>query len=177
MIDVKLEKRLHVFGSACYLLAGVDNIDCQDPLKLAEGEFSRLEEKFASFRPTSIISHINQAAGTGEFVPLDAESHSLFSYVTALWDQSNHLFDPTVHVLLEGNPQEMLKLVGWAGIEIQNSGARLPIEGMAINLDSCIRPYAVNSVRKLLIKNGVSNALIDLDQDVVSIGKQPDGAN
>lgn len=189
MNEVKIEKRLLVFGSPCHLLVGGGHSGGIDPLDIAQGEFSRLEAKFASFISTSVIEAINRAAGSGVFTPLDAESRSLFSYVTALWDQSNHLFDPTISVLEDcygpegkllvtsDEIQEMLKLVGWAGLEVTARGARLPLQGMAINLDSCIRPYAVDSVRKLLVKNGVTHALIDLDQDVTSIGRQPDGSN
>lgn len=189
MIEVKYEKRLHVFGSACYLVAGGDDGCQSDPLASAAAELERLEEKFASSHPGSVIYQLNEAAGSGTFIPLDAESRSLFSYVSALWDQSNHLFDPSVNVLFgsggsgqgaahaSGQTAQLLKLVGWSGLELTASGARLPVAGMRINLDSCVRPYAVDSVRKVLVKNGVSNALIDLDQDVVSIGKQLDGAN
>jgi thiamine biosynthesis lipoprotein len=48
---------------------------------------------------------------------------------------------------------------------------------MLIDLNSCIRPYLIDSVRKILLKNGASNALIEMDQDMSTIGKQPDGAN
>lgn len=183
------EKRLHIFGNACHILIGGSNAESLEALELAEVEFGRLEAKFASFYPDSIVNCINQTAGTACYTPLDAEARSLLNYVTALWDQSNHLFDPTTHVLRDCHSrqgkilvtadelEEKLKLVDWSSLEVTPKGACLPLAGMVINLDSCIRPYAVDSVRKLLIKSGVSNALIELDQDVASIGKQPDGAN
>lgn len=189
MIDRKIEKRLHAFGSSCHLLIGQNSADCAESLDFAEAELARLEGKFASFCPDSIIDSINQAAGTGVFTPLDAEARSLFSYVSALWDQSSHLFDPTTHVLLDcyspegkllataAQLQGMLKLVGWSHLELTVAGARLPVKGMAINLDDCIRPYAVDSVRKVLLRRGVTNGLIEMDRDVASIGRQQDGAN
>ena len=189
VIDQKIEKRLHVFGSACHILLGPGAADNPDPLDAAHKELERLEAKFASFCPDSVIHCLNQAAGTGVFTPLDAESRSLFSYVTALWEQSNHLFDPTTTALLDcyssqgqlqapaDQLQQRLKLVGWSGLEVTTKGALLPVAGMRINLDNCIRPYAVDSVRKLLLRHGVTNALIEMDQDATSIGKQPDGAN
>ncbi len=189
MTEAKQELRLHVFGSACHLLVEQDTGGSPDVLELAESELARLEVKFASFCPNSIVDSINAAAGTGAFTELDAEARSLFSYVDALWNQSSHLFDPTTHVLLgcydaRGNLLAtdkqllgMLKLVGWSSLELTPQGARLPLKGMQISLDDCIRPYAVDSIRKLFIKNGVSNALIEMDRDIASIGKQPDGAN
>ncbi len=158
-------------------------------LSLCQSEITRLEEKFSSYDAGSVISRINQAAGTGAFVPLDAESRSLFQYVSALWDESKHVFDPTTRLLLDCYGSEghllaskeqlsaILSLVGWRNLEISAEGASLKKKGMLIDLNSCIRPYAIDSVRKILVRNGTSNALIEMDQDIATIGKQPDGAN
>jgi thiamine biosynthesis lipoprotein len=48
---------------------------------------------------------------------------------------------------------------------------------MLINLNSCVRPYAVDSVRRIFAKEGVKSAMISLDHDVATIGRQHDGAN
>ncbi|MFC1579169.1 FAD:protein FMN transferase [Pseudomonadota bacterium] len=189
MLNAKREKWLQAFGSPCHLVIGDRAVDSDELLQVAQDEFSRLEAKFGSHFPDSIISAINQAAGTGAYIQLDAEGRSLFEYVTALWEQSNHLFDPSTRVLREcyspagqllataQQLQGMLKLVGWSELELCEQGVRLPTRGMVINLDNCVRPYAVDSVGKLLRRNGVKNALIEMDRDVASIGKQPDGAN
>lgn len=190
MIDAKLDEiRLHFFGSPCHLLIGRSADEELDLLQLVQSELERLESKFASFRPESIVYEINEQAGTNSHTSLDAEARSLLSYVTALWDQSNHLFDPTTRALAQcyntqgqlsasaEELQEALALVGWSGLELSPKGARLPLKGMKMNLDSCVRPYAVDSVRKLLLKNDVSSALIEMDQDASSIGRHPDGSN
>jgi thiamine biosynthesis lipoprotein len=158
-------------------------------LSIARREIERLEQKFSAYHKDSIVSRINQDAGTGSVTPLDAESRSLFKYVNALWEESKHLFDPTTRLLqncyaddgrLLATPsqlQGMLKLVGWSNMEINAKGACLTRKGMLVDLNTCIRPYAVDSVRKILLENGASNALIEMDKDIASIGKQPDGAN
>jgi FAD:protein FMN transferase len=185
----KSEIRLHAFGRACHVV--VDNGDGRgtELLHLCHDELKRLETKFSSYLPDSITSRINQSAGTGFFVPLDAEARSLFYYIDALWQESKHIFDPTTRILqdcynstgdlLASRDQlhRMLKLVGWRNLEITDTGAHLADKGMLIDLNSCIRPYALDSVRKLLLKNGVLNAFIEMDQEVASIGKEPDGAN
>jgi len=185
----KSEVRLHAFGRTCRLV--VDNRDDRgaELLYLCQDELKRLENKFSSFLPDSITSRINQSAGTGLFVPLDAEARSLFHSIDALWQESKHIFDPTTRILQNcynntGNLlatrdqlQEMLKLVGWRNLEITDSRAHLSGKGMLVDLNSCIRPYALDSVRKLLLKNEVDNAFIEMDQEVASIGKEPDGAN
>ena len=189
MITDKSEARITAFGSSCHLV--VDNSTNQgtECLSLAEDEILRIEDKFSSYKPESIISRINQEAGTGSFTPLDAETSSLFQYVAALREESKNLFDPTTRLLQncyseegrllasQAQLQGILKLVGWSKLESSTDGARLPEKGMLIDLNSCIRPYAIDSMRKLLIKQGVENALIEMDHDVATIGKQPDGAN
>jgi FAD:protein FMN transferase len=185
MSGTKSEARLHVFGSACHLVIGGGN----ELLDAARNELLRLEQKFSSYNPESIICSINQCAGTGSYTPLDAETRSLLEYVTALWDRSNHVFDPCTCLLQscfapDGKPQAsrkqlqgMLKLVDWSALEISEEGARLPTRGMLIDLNSCIRPYAVDCVRRLLAGSGVQHALIEMDRDIASIGKQSDGSN
>jgi thiamine biosynthesis lipoprotein len=181
----RLNTRLHVFGSACHLVVSGDS----QLLAQATTELQRLERKFCYYQPDSVINALNQNAGTGIFTPLDAESRSLFDYTAALWDQSHHIFDPSTRPLqncynkdgrLLASKQQlhnMLKLVGWSAIEITDEGARLPRKGMLIDLNSCIRPYAVDCVRKLLLREGVKHALIEMERDVATIGKDADGAN
>jgi len=185
----KSEVRMHAFGRACHLV--VDDRDGRgtELLHLCQDELKRLENKFSAYLPDSMISRINQSAGTGFYVPVDAEARSLFHYIDALWQESKHIFDPTTRILqdcysstgkLLGSRDQldvMLKHVGWRNLEITDTGAHLSGKGMLIDLNSCIRPYALDSVRKLLLRNEVNNAFIAMDQEVASIGKEPDGAN
>ena len=185
----KSEQRIHAFGTSCHLIVNNSTGGGKDLLTSAQDEIRRLELKFSSYEPASIISRINLAAGTGSVIPLDAEARSLFHYVAALWQESKHLFDPTTRLLhdcydangalLASSDQlrGMLKLVGWRQLQITDQGVSLASKGMLIDLNSCIRPYAIDSVRKLLIKGGASNALIEMDKDIATIGKQSDGAN
>lgn len=184
-----IERRLHVFGRPCHLIIQDSNGLGAELASQCHDELVRLETKFSSYVPQSIISQINQAAGTGHFVSLDAESHSLFQYVTALCEQSKHVFDPTTHILkdcyssvgtlLASNErmQELLALVGWRKLQLTPEGAQLPHAGMWLDLNHCIQPHALDSLRKILLQHGTTNAYMELHRDVVTIGKQPDGAN
>lgn len=120
---------------------------------------------------------------------LDAESRSLFQYATALWEQSKHIFDPTTRILMDcyssdgdllvsnGRMQELLTLVGWRNLHVTLEGAHMSSAGMLLDLNHCIRPYALDSLRKILLRNGTTNAYMEMHHDVVTIGKQRDGAN
>ena len=189
MIAEKSEGRIIALGSSCHLVVDNRADQGEECLSLAQDEILRIEDKFSAYKSESIIGRINQEAGTGCLTPLDAETRSLFQYVAALREESKNLFDPTTRLLQDcysedgrllasqAQLQGILKLVGWSKLENSADGARLPEKGMLIDLNSCIRPYAMDSVRKLLIKQGVENALIEMDHDAVTIGKQPDGAN
>jgi len=185
----KSEVRLHAFGKACRLVIDNESAAAPELLKICQDEILRLEIKFSSYHPESITSRLNQSAGTGYFVPLDKEAISLFDYVGALWTKSKHIFDPTIQILQHcysgtgellatyEQLQKILKLVGWRNLEITDNGAHLASKGMLLNLNSCIRPYVLDSVRKLLQKHNVRHAFIEMGNDVVTIGKQPDGSN
>ena len=182
-------RRLTCFGSSCQLAFFSLPSEAEQQMEIAVKELARLEAKFSAYHPESLISRINQSAGTGCYTPLDAEATSLFEFASALWQESSHLFDPTTRLLqncydeqgqLKATEQQikaMLDLVGWSQLEIAEQGVLLPHKGMLLDLNSCIRPYAIDSVRRKLIKEGVQNALIEMPQDAVTIGKQPDGAN
>lgn len=185
----KSEVRKHAFGKACHLV--VDNLTGRGPelLELCEAEIRRLEQKFGTFHRDSVISRINQGAGTGVFTPLDPEALSLLKFVSALWTKSMHVFDPTTRVLREcyntdgslrasqDQLKGMLQLVGWGHLELTDAGAHLSRKGMVIDLNSCVRPYLVDSIKKILLREGARHALVELEQDIATIGKQPDGAN
>ncbi|MCR9106031.1 MAG: FAD:protein FMN transferase [Gammaproteobacteria bacterium] len=181
--------RLQAFGRACQLT--IDNSEGRGEALIAmcREELARLEAKFSAYDPNSITSKLNQSAGTGVTVPLDAEASSLFNYIDALWKQSKHLFDPTTRILrncydtdghLRASKEQlngMLKLVGLNHLERTDSGAHLARKGMLLDLNSCIRPYAVDSLKRRLLKQGAKHALIEMDQDIATIGKEPSGAN
>lgn len=182
-------KRLHCFGTSCQLAFFAIPSEADQLMDIAISEINRLDQKFSAYQPESLISKINQSAGTGCYTALDTEARSLFDFVTALWRESSHLFDPSTRLLqncydeqgqlkaTEAQVKAMLQLVGWSQLELSDEGALLPQKGMLLDLNSCIRPYAIDSVRKRLVREGVESALIEMAQDAVTIGKQADGAN
>ena len=188
-MTITAKTRLHAFGRSCHLIIHSSRGDADELAAISREELARLETKFSAFESDSIVSRINQAAGTGTYTALDAESRSLFSYISTLWQESNHLFDPSTRLLqncysedgrlcaTDSQLQNMLSLVGWNSLDVGDEGAYLTQKGMLIDLNSCVCAYAVDSVRKLLLKHDVESAMIEMDPDVVTIGRQADGAN
>ena len=180
---------LSAFGSSCKVVISSPDQNENELIQEVQAELDRLHSKFSSLADSSVIKQINQSAGTGAYTALDAESRSLFDYISALWSQSSHLFDPTTCLLQncyddrgkltasDTQLKDMLKLVGWSKLELNEDGALLTNKGMLIDMNSSIKPYAVDSIRRLLISRGVEHALIEMDRDAAAIGRQFDGAN
>jgi thiamine biosynthesis lipoprotein len=183
----KFTKRFRAFGRGCHIV--VHHESAQLLIEDAQQEIQRLEAKFDAFVEDSVIGQINLGAGAGTFTELDAESRSLFNYADVICQESRGLFDPSttfLHQIYAGKTQashteyelkDSLATVGWSDLEVSEQGARLTRDGMRIDLNDCVRPYAVDRVKKLLLKAGVCHALIDLDRDIATIGKQADGSN
>ena len=70
-----------------------------------------------------------------------------------------------------------LARTGWEHLTVEADSIGRSAKQINLNLNEIICPYAVDSVRRRLRKAGVTCALIDLDKDIATIGKQPDGAN
>ena len=183
------EARLHCFGYPCHLVLSHPDGDADELMQIALGELARLEGKFSSFDSESIVGRINAMDENAQAIPLDDEAQSLFNYVTTLWENTGGAFDPTVSLLqacydesysagkTASCVRSKLPKVGWAKMEIGPGTARLGTPGMYIDLNSIVRPYVVDRVRKLLRKAGAASALIDLDRDIATVGKQTDGSN
>ena len=185
----KVELRFRVLGASCHICIEDTNGQGEDLLSRAKFELQRLESKFSAQCSTSVIARINKHAGSENIVSLDKESRSLFEFANALWHESKHLCDPSSEILRSGYLggrsvrdsrqflSEQLPLVGWSKVEQSPSGVQLPDKSMSIDLIRYVRPYAVDSIRRDFLKNGLNSALISLGDDIATIGKQHDGAN
>jgi thiamine biosynthesis lipoprotein len=183
------EYRGHVLGRPCHIIADSTDDDTNPYIMAAVDELARLERKFSAHHPDSIVYQINQQAGTGRNTALDAETTSLFKLVSALWQESRHQFDPTLqlvhHCYGSGTPAKgyrsrisrLLPGIGWDKLSISEEGASLTSETAILDLNSCIRPHAVDSAIRAMKKAGASSAMVDLNSDRATLGKQPDGSN
>lgn len=141
-----------------------------------------LEARYSRYRVDSIVSIINQRAGSGVFTELDPETQALFDLAGRLWDASEGLFDITSGPLRQAwdfradgsaDPTQIesaLSLVGWEHIEWRESGLRLPTRGMEIDLGGLAKEYAADGAISLMRNLKVTSALIELAGDVATIG-------
>ncbi len=181
--------RIQGFGKSCLISLHESSSDAEELTELSARELRRLEARFSAYHPDSIVSEINRAAGTEYVVPLDAEARSLFKFATALWQETSRVYDPTIGILnncytedgrlraTPGQISDLLRLVGWSKLKLDEQGARLEHVGMSLDLDTFIRAYTLDNIRKLLVAEGVQHACIEMEHDATSIGKQADGSN
>ena len=147
-----------------------------------------LETRYSRYRPESIVSVINQRAGSGVFTEVDPETQALLDLAGRLWDASGGLFDITSGPLRQAwdfradggaDPAQIesaLALVGWQQIEWRGPSLHLPAPGMEIDLGGLAKEYAADSVISFMRSLSIASALIELAGDVATIGDSEDGS-
>lgn len=151
-------------------------------------EVERLEQKYSRYRPDSLLSRLNAAAGKPGGTTVDEESAALLDYAATCHAHSGGLFDISSGVLrglwnfksnmAEAPPaarvREFLGRVGWHRVSWQRPLLRLPA-GMELDLGGLVKEYAADSVARLARERGVEHGLVELGGDIAVIGPRPDG--
>ena len=162
-------------------------LDLEAIAEQARTRLEALEARYSRYRDESIVSVINQRAGSGVLTEVDSETRALLDLAGRLWDASGGLFDITSGPLRHAwdfradgaaDPTKIesaRQLVGWDKIEWQASSLHLPTPGMEIDLGGLAKEYAADSAIRLMRGLNVSSALIELAGDVATIGDSEDG--
>jgi thiamine biosynthesis lipoprotein len=160
----------------------------------ASAEFERaavawvqaFEAKYSRFRPDSLVSRINQAAGRG-WVEVDAEMEQLLKLCDTLQFMTRGVLDPTALPLIQlwnwkaekprlPSPSQISaarQLVGWGKVQRAPGKVFLPEPGMALDFGGFGKEYAVDVVAQIAQDHGVANALVDFGHDLRAMGAPP----
>ena len=169
-------------------LAGVSAEHAQSLAALPIAEVRRIETKYSRYRPESVVSRINAAAGNGEAIAIDAETAQLLAFATQLFALSDGLFDATSGVLRQvwdfkfgRKPSaqqltDVLPRIGWQHVEWSDQQARLRLLGMELDFGGFGKEYAADRAATLLANAGAQNGLVNLGGDIRVIGPQADGS-
>ena len=181
--------RIPFVAMACgceVVLAAEDQESADRLARIAIEEVQRIETKYSRYRPDSIISRINAAAGR-EWLDCDQETWSLLEYAGTLFLYSDGLFDITSGVLRRAwdfktqripSVEELsacLELVGWPGVELSRRKVRLSRTGMEIDFGGFGKEYAADRAGALLSEHGVIHGYVNLGGDMRFLGPKPDG--
>ncbi|WP_220432650.1 FAD:protein FMN transferase [Saccharospirillum alexandrii] len=179
--------KFRAMGSPCELIIHTSQDAGPELLQLARDRLTQLEQKYSRYRPDSITTRINAAAGTGETVPIDQETLGLLHYADSLHTQSKGLFDITSGVLRRAwdfrsarlpepkSIEALLPSIGWRRVTWSQAGISLPTPGMELDFGGFVKEYAADQVAQRLRDSGVEHGLVNLGGDIVVIGPQPDG--
>jgi len=163
----------------------------QSAAQAAIDEVQRIEAKYSRYRPGSLLSRINAAAG-GAPVAIDEETRGLLLFADACWRQSEGLFDATSGVLrrvwrfpsspaparipTDADLAPILALIGWQRVELTATTIRLPIAGMELDFGGFGKEYAVDRAAMRLRDAGIASGMVNLAGDLTILGPQPDGS-
>lgn len=143
----------------------------------------RFEAKFSRFRPGSLVSRVNAAAG-GDWVPVDDEMEHMLNLADDLHQRTDGILDPTilpllrvwdwkkVHQKLPGADEvrSALALTGWRKVQRRPGGVRLPEAGMGLDFGGFGKEYAVDFLAQIARQSGITDALVDLGRDIFALG-------
>lgn len=150
-------------------------------------EVGRIECKYSRYRPDSIVSRINLAAGSGVAIPCDEETWCLFDTADRLYRLSAGLFDITSGVLRRvwdfGSPRipsseeisSATSLIGWPRVERTGNAVYLPQDGMEIDFGGFGKEYAADRAVEILLNQGVKCGYVNLGGDIRVMGPQANG--
>lgn len=172
------------------LLPAADEQQARVLAQAAIDEVHRIEAKYSRYRPDSVVTAINGAAG-GEAVAVDDETASLLHYAGQLHAISGGLFDITTGVLRKAwdfkqarlpAPDQLdtlLALTGWPLVERQRiagvNTVRLPKAGMELDFGGFGKEYAADRAASKLLEQGVRHGYVNLGGDFHVLGPQLDG--
>lgn len=188
-----LQAAFTAMASPCQIVAEAeDEALLHTAIGAAVAEVKRIETAYSRYRPDSIISRINHAAGR-EAVVVDAELWGLLQFAHHLWQLSDGLFDITSGVLRRvwdfrapvprvpsaADIAAVLPLVGWAKVQCQPCAAPtpeaaatvyLPHAGMELDIGGFGKEYAVDRAAAVLAAHGLRHALVNLGGDLYALG-------
>ncbi len=144
------------------------------------------EAKYSRFRPDSLISRINAAAGRA-WVEVDADMEQMLRLCDTIQIMTRGVLDPTALPLMRlwdwksARPRvpsaaeiaAARQLVGWDKVQRAAGRIRLPEAGMALDFGGFGKEYAVDIVARLAVDHGIGSALVDFGHDLHAVGAPP----
>lgn len=144
------------------------------------------EAKYSRFLPDSLISQINEAAGS-KWVQTDPETDQIFGLCQELSFLTRRTFDPTALPLIrlwdwkkqppalptDAAVAEARELVGWHKVQRKPGSVFLPKAGMCLDLGGIGKEYAVDQVAQLADGFGIRNVIVNFGQDIRARGTAP----
>ena len=156
--------------------------------------FARLgeiESRMSVFIEGSDLDRINKAAGI-EAVEVHSDVFYVIERAVYYAELSGGAFDPTVRPLVAiwdiggKNPRvpapeeldKVLPLVNWRDIELDRNSNSVFLKrpGMALDLGAIAKGYAADEAAAIIKKAGISQAMINIGGNILTVGEKKDGS-
>lgn len=155
-------------------------------LEKAENLISELEQKFSTTSKESEIYHLNHN-GSGS---VSADTYALLQAALTLCKRTNGALDISVYPIVqtwgfttgeyrvpsESELKELLPLVDYKAIHLDENKTVTLAPDMQIDLGSVAKGYTGNRLAELLSENEVTSAVLNLGGNVHALGTKPDGS-
>ncbi|MBI2496793.1 MAG: FAD:protein FMN transferase [Opitutae bacterium] len=179
--------RWAALGTECFLqYASADAGTARAFEQSARSWVEHFEARYSRFRPDSLVSRINAAAGC-DWVEVDEEMERFLDLSGSLHAMSRGLLDVTALPLMRlwdykaavpripsaAEIAAAQRLVGWPRVERKRGRVRLPVAGMALDFGGWGKEYAVDVVAEIAREHRIACALVDFGHDLRAIGTAP----
>ena len=187
--DVPLRRLVFpALGTRCEVQYAAPDGDAQAAAfeRAVVGWVATFEAKFSRFRPDSLLSRINAAAGR-EWVAIDAEMESLLQLCESIVFMTRGIIDPTALPVMrlwnykaeqprmpsDAEVAAARELVGWEKVLREPGRVFLTRPGMALDFGGFGKEYAVDVVARIAVEHRLSSALVDFGHDLHAVGQPP----
>jgi thiamine biosynthesis lipoprotein len=179
-----LRVSFHALGTRCEVQFTANSTEQATEFERAAVAWVQaFEAKYSRFRPNSMISRINAAAGR-YWVEIDEDMEQMLGIGDALFAMTGGVLDPTALPLIwlwdYKSPKPTvpsveqiagaLQLVGWRKLQRAPGKVFLPRLGMALDFGGFGKEYAVDIVSQIAVQHGITNVLVDFGHDIRALG-------
>ena len=148
-----------------------------------------IEQKMSRYIPSSEVSLINNNSGI-EPVEVSPETYDVIEKALNYGKLTQGVFDITIGPIIDlwkiGSEEEavptidvkkeILPLVDYKNVLLEDHQVFLKEEGMSIDLGGVVKGYAADQIVEVLKANNVESALINLGGNIYLHGYKPDGS-
>lgn len=183
-----LEEGTTVMGTLLRVTARApDSATARSAIEAGMRAVARVDSLMSTYKPDSEVSALGRAAGTGEWIPLSAETVEVLAAALDWARRSGGAFDPTVEPLMEAwgfrsdeprrpDPAALARaraLVGWEGVELDRSGGRARIQrpGGKLDFGAIAKGYALDRAVAAMRGSGALAGMVDLGGNVNVFGR------
>lgn len=188
---LKLERVEHHMGMPVTMTAwAADEATAEAALQAGFKEFQRIESVFSAYRQGSEVNQLNQNAGRRP-VTVSDEVLRVLAWARRISELTNGVFDVTVggfeweygfgqgdyRVPNVGRLDALKRVVNYRYIMVfpEDRTVVFKRDGVQLDLGGIAKTHALNTIRAVLVRSGVTAALVNAGGDVTVVGDRPGG--